>query len=261
MTSLEIVLRTCDRANVHVDWRTRYHGIDKPTLVKGCVQSLINSIKQARDIAVKLTILDDHSSEDTLTALKDMAGQLDGATVISLDQYGYNYSSHQQWLLCRDSKLDLFYSVEDDYLHSPTAIQEMVDSFYLFSDRLKREDVVIYPFDEPSEYNPPNRTDFIVHGSARHWRTGIFTTNVILSKPKLLQDHWPLFETMALKYNGDYLNPRVEHYEESNTIWQIWANNHAIRFNPLPSLALHMQFEQQKDPFIDWQKWWYEYTK
>jgi hypothetical protein len=163
--------------------------------------------------------------------------------------------------MCRDSKANLVYSVEDDYLHAPTAIEEMVASYELFSDRLKRTDIVIYPFDEPSEYNPPSRNDFIVHGSHRHWRTGVFTTNVIMTTPKLFKDNWNLFEVLALKYNGDYLNPRTEHYEESNTIWKIWQNNQAVRFNPIPSLALHLQFEQQLDPFIDWKKWWDEYTK
>jgi hypothetical protein len=83
----------------------------------------------------------------------------------------------------------------------------------------------------------------------------------MMTTPKMFRDNWELFETLALKYNGDYLNPRAEHYEESNTIWQIWQNNKAIRFNPIPSLALHMQFEQQKDPFINWQQWWKDYTK
>lgn len=137
----------------------------------------------------------------------------------------------------------------------------MIDSFQLFSDRLKRNDIVLFPFDEPSEYSPPNRSDFIVHGSARHWRTGVFTTQVLFCKPQLFRDYWPVFETLALKYNGDYLNPRTEHYEESNTIWKLWTEGTVIRFNPIPSLALHLQFEQQRDPFIDWEEWWREYTK
>lgn len=258
MTTVDIVLRTCDRANVHVDWRTRYHGIQKSELVRGCTRSLVNSIKQTT-ADVRLTVLDDHSSEQTVTELRDMVAEVDGRLIQLTDQ-GYNNSAYQQWLICRDSSADLFYSVEDDYLHCPTAIEEMVLSFNLFTDRLKRDDVVLYPFDEPTEYNPPSRVDFVVHGSHRHWRTGVFTTNVMMAKPKLLQRHWELFETLALKYNGDYLNPRTEHYEESNTIWKIWQSGDAIRFNPIPSLALHMQFEPQKDPFIDWQQWWNQYT-
>jgi hypothetical protein len=257
--NLDIILRTHDSRDVHIDWRKRYHGIPKDNLLLGCLKSLVNSINNTSNINIKLTVLDDHSSDETIDHIKEIISSVSNSEFISLNQSGYNYSAHQQWLRCRDSNSDLVYSVEDDYLHCTTAIQEMVDSYQLFSDRLNRKNIVIYPFDEPSEYNPPTRNDYIVHGSARHWRTGIFTTNVIMTTPELFRDYWNLFETLALKYNGDYLNPRTEHYEESNTIWRIWSND-PIRFNPIPSLALHMQFEQQRDPFIDWQKWWKEYT-
>ena len=262
MKTIEIVLRTCDRVNVHTDWRVRYCGIPKPQLVVGCVRSLIASIRAAENVDCQLTVLDDHSSDETQQELISMLSASGiSHEFIPLEDTGYNNSAYQQWVRCRDTTSDLFYSVEDDYLHSPSAIQEMVESYELFCDRLKREDIVIYPFDEPSEYNPPSRTDFIVHGSHRHWRTGVFTTNVIMAQPKLLKDHWQLFETLALKYNGDYLNPRTEHYEESNTIWPLWNGGQYVRFNPIPSLALHMQFDQQKDPFIDWQEWWKRYAE
>ena len=257
---LHIVLRIHDKSNVHTDWRVRYCNLSKIDLVKGCYRSLVNSIKLVENHEIRLTILDDQSTLELIEFVRKESFGLN-YELIHLESEGYNNSAHQQWILCRDSDSDLVYSIEDDYLHYPSAIQEMIDSYVIFADRLKRSDIVIYPFDEPSEYNPPNRTDFIVHGSARHWRTGVYTTHVMMTTPQLFKDNWELFEILALKYNGDYLNPRTEHYEESNTIWQIWQNNRAIRFNPIPSLALHMQFEQQRDPFIDWQKWWNEYAK
>ncbi len=255
-----VVLRTCDTTQVHVDWRQRYCGYSKTEIVQTCVTSLVRSIQHVKTHKIELTVLDDHSTDQTVEFLSELIKPV-GGTLISLQERGYNHSAHAQWVMCRDSDADLVYSVEDDYLHCESAIQEMVDSWCLFSDRLKRSDIVLYPFDEPSEYNPPNRTDYVVHGSARHWRTGIYSTNVLMMTPQLLRTHWSLFECLALKYNGDYLNPRTEHYEESNTIWQIWNSNQAMRFNPIPSLALHMQFDAQKDPFIDWQSWWNKYAQ
>jgi glycosyltransferase involved in cell wall biosynthesis len=256
--SIEVVLRTCDHSNIHNDWRVRYHNIPKNELVKGCVKSLINSCKSVDGL--KLTVFDDHSSDETVEWLKNELQNIKNHEFISLVDTGYNHSAHEQWKRCRDSEYDLVYSVEDDYLHCPTAIQEMIDSYYVFCDRLKKDEIVLYPFDEPSEYNPPKNRDFIVHGSNRHWRTGVFTTQVLLCQPKVFKENWQLFEVLALKYNGNYLQPREEHYEESNTIWKLWTEGKYLRFNPIPSLALHMQFEQQKDPFIDWQNWWKEYT-
>jgi hypothetical protein len=84
--------------------------------------------------------------------------------------------------------------------------------------------------------------------------------DVLMTRPKLINDHWELFETLALKYNGDYTKPRTEHYEESNTIWNIWNRGDAISFNPIPSLALHLQFDKQIEPFINWRDWWELYA-
>lgn len=257
--SLEIILRTCDRANVHIDWRTRYCDFSKSALIQGCFVSLVASSRNINN--VKITVLDDHSSQSTINFIKDIliTNGIDHE-FISLPEYGYNYSALKQFERCRDSEYKLVYAVEDDYLHVPTAIQEMLDSYYLFYDRVKRP-IVLYPFDNPEEYNPPKLSSFVVHGSNRHWRTGEFTTQVMLSSPVLFKQHWPLFETLATKYNGDYLNPRTEHFEESNTIWKIWNEGHAIRFNPIPSLALHMQFIEQLDPFINWRQWWNDYAQ
>lgn len=261
VTTLHVVLRTCDTANVHNDWRRRYHSLSKQELIVGCLRSLVRSIQYAKNVDCQLSVIDDHSTAATLELIRRELNCLGSKQeLISLDVVGYNYSAWQQWSICKSTGADLWYSPEDDYLHCTSAIQEMVDSWLLFSDRLKRTDIVLYPFDEPSEYNPPSRQDYIVHGSARHWRTGVFSTNVLMSTPQFLQQNWQIFETLALKYNGDYLNPRTEHFEESNTIWRLWQNNQAIRFNPIPSLALHMQFEQQKDPFINWEKWWTQYA-
>lgn len=256
---LEIVLRTCDRANVHNDWRKRYCDFPKSQLVQGCVLSLIKACTGIPGI--QITVLDDHSTSETQNFIQTSLRE-SGITYefTELEEHGYNYSALKQFERCRDSEYSLVYSVEDDYLHCTTAIQEMLDSYEIFTQRISGKEIVLYPFDNPEEYNPPKDPSFVVHGSNRHWRTGVFSTQVMLATPKLFRDHWPLFETLATKYNGDYLNPRVEHYEESNTIWRIWQNGHAIRFNPISSLALHMQFHEQLDPFIDWKHWWHLYA-
>lgn len=260
---LDIILRTCDRQNVHNDWRVRYCDMDKNTLIKGCFNSLLKSINETKNIDINLTILDDHSSED-LTSWLYKKIENTNFKIVHLEEKGYNYSALKQFEMCRDSTADLVYSVEDDYLHTPSCIFEMYNSYIIFQSKLKNDKIVLYPFDAPEEYDPPKDRVFVVHGSNRHWRTGIFTTNVMFTIPKLFQDHWELFEVLAKKYNGDYIRKLKENeirVTEDNTIWNIWRANNAIRFNPIPSLALHMQFDRQLDPFIDWKKWWEEYCK
>lgn len=256
---IEIILRTHDQSNVHTD-RERYCGFDKKSLIQGCVSSLINSANLVEKHQISFKVLDDHSSEEFLNELDALFQYCKwDYKVISLEESGFNYSALKQFEACRDSEADLVYSVEDDYLHCPSAITEMLDSYELFVRNSGRE-VVIYPFDMPDDYYPPHMQPcMIVHGSARHWKTGIWTTNTFMLRPNVLQDHWDVFERLATKYSPDYSKPE-ENVHEGNTICNVWKN-HALRFSPIQSLALHMQFDTQQDPYIDWKYWWDNYTK
>lgn len=91
MKTLEIILRTCDRTNVHVDWRVRYCNLPKNEIVIGCTKSLVNSIKQFKDTLIKLTVLDDHSTEETKEQIKEIIKPVNGIFVELLDtndEYG-----------------------------------------------------------------------------------------------------------------------------------------------------------------------------
>ena len=262
---IDIFVRTHDRQNVHNDWRTRYAKMEKRELIQGCFNSLLNAVEYVKDHNVRLTVLDDHSSPEFVEWLKEKQKKR-YFHIIHNEEKGYRYSAHQQFLKCRDSDADLVYCVEDDYLHTETAIQEMIDTYVLFSERLGQKNIVLYPFDAPEIYDPPKDQCLLVHGSNRHWRTGHYTTNVMFTIPKIFRDHWPLFEVLSLNYNGDYLRKEEEkdkhiRYEEANTIWNIWKAGHAMRFNPIPSIALHMQFDAQWDPFIEWKQWWKDYAE
>lgn len=260
---LHVVLRTHDKKNVHDDWRIRYCDFDKPKIVKGCVTSLVKSLNNVTGWDKKLTILDDHSSKKTITFLESLCEENSFIELVRLEEKGYRNSGYLQYQHCADSDADIVYSVEDDYLHCPNAIQEMLDSFVIFKNNIQM-DIVVYPFDAPEIYNPPSGFSVVVHGSKRHWRTGYFTTMVLMTTPKFIKENFQVFGTLAANYDGNYIRKMKENefrYHESNTIWNLWTkDNKAVRFNPIPSLALHMQFDAQLDPFIDWQKWWNDYT-
>lgn len=257
---LDIVLRTCDRGNVHTDWRTRYCQQPKNVLVLGCLRSLIRSCNQLINHTPKLTVLDDHSSPNTVHAIKNTLSTCDFVTeFVALEQRGYNNSCYQQYVRCKDSNADLVYALEDDYLHEPSALQEMCDTYNIFRGRMPDRNIAIYPFDDPGHYKTPFGS-FLVHGSARHWRNNFYSTGVFMCSPKLIVDQWDIFKTLASKYNGNYLETREEHIDESNTINNIWKTD-AVLFTPVPSLALHMQFDDQRDPYINWVQWWMDYAQ
>jgi len=256
--NIEIIIRTHDQSNVHTD-RQRYCGMDKKTLIVGCLTSLIKSVNQVQGHQFSFKILDDHSSNEFIQNIHNIFELTKWPyELYHMAERGFNYSALKQFEYCRDSMADLVYSVEDDYLHSSSALQEMIDCYQLFTQKSGQE-ICIYPFDMPDDYMPPwMEPVFIVHGTKRHWKTGSWTTNTFMVRPKVLNDHWPLFEKLAKEYNPNY-SDESEHVHEGNTICHIWKN-HVVRFSPIQSLALHMQFDTQQDPYIDWKQWWSDYA-
>lgn len=252
--NIDVVLRTHNTSNVHTD-RERYINISKTQLILGCLSSLVKSSSLIVGHNINFIILDDNSTEDLFPQIDDIFNQYSLTyELVHLPEKGYKYSALKQFQYCRDSKADLVYSVEDDYLHCPSAISEMIDNYQLFTEKTGKE-ICIYPFDMPDDYIPPWMEQcMVVHGTKRHWRTGIWTTNTMMCSPKVFQDHWTTFETLAKGYDST-----KHEIHEGNTICNIWRN-HVIRFSPIPSLALHMQFDTQIDPYIDWKYWWEKFT-
>ena len=47
----------------------------------------------------------------------------------------------------------------------------------------------------------------------------------------------------------------MNNIHEGTTINHIWRND-AVLFTPIPSVALHMQYDKQKDPYLNWEELW-----
>lgn len=250
---LEIILRTHDQSNIHTD-RERYCNLSKKELILGCLTSLVNSANLVENYEINFKILDDHSSSELIQGIYNIFDKSKCPyELYHLKESGFHYSGLKQFEFGKNSEADLVYMVEDDYLHCPSALTEMLDCYNLFVEKTGQE-IAIYPFDMPDDYVPPWMVpSYVVHGSKRHWRTGHWTTFTMMVRPQLIEKHWEIFELLGSQYNGASVN-------EGNTICEIWKN-HALRFSPIQSLALHMQFDTQVDPYIDWETWWKEYTE
>ena len=263
--NLDIIVRTHDKDNVH-NFQERYCGVNKQTVVLKCVSSLANSAKLISNTNISFTILDDRSSSETLQQLDSIfSANKHQYKIINLvndtDMRVYNYTALKQWEACRDSNADLVYSVEDDYLHCPTALSEMIESYKIFVGGFGTKDICINPYDFPDQYSelkPPEEAICQVgYGSHRHWRTTFRTTNTFMTTPDVFRKYWEAFYILATEYNSDHSINKVDEY---NTINQVWSN-YVPTLSPISSLALHMQFLEQKDRYIDWEYWWEHYTE
>jgi hypothetical protein len=172
---------------------------------------------------------------------------------IALEIEGWNSSALAQFERGRDSDADLVYFVEDDYLHFPEAIKEMVSAYELFKYKLNDE-VAIHPFDDPDNYKPrwiiPTK---IVYGHGRRWRTNQYTTFTFMCNPEIIRKNWSIFYTLATEYGTEW--GEAFNIHEGTTINKIWRESVCL-FTPIPSVALHMQYKDQMDPYIDWKKLW-----
>lgn len=263
---LEIILRTHDKTNVHktsrsdIEVEPRYCGFDKKTLALGCIASLIRSANEVKDCDVTFKVLDDHSTDEFLVELEELFDKSNWPhELIHLRENGFNHSSLKGFESARDSDADFVYLVEDDFLHTPSCIIELIANWTYFN-QMSGQEIVLYPFDFPDDYRPPSPA-YIVYGTNRHWRTGLWTTYTLFLRPQVVKDNWQLFEDLAIKYDPTYSIPMEENVSELSTIGKIWTERGALRFSPIPSLALHMQFEKQKDPYINWEQWWNDYAK
>jgi hypothetical protein len=260
---LEIILRIHDGQNVNGN-NPRYINIPKKDLILGCLSSLISSANAVADAEISFVVLNDHCTNNCISKVnKTLKHSNHSWEIINLEVPGFHHSALKQFEYCKNSTADLVYSVEDDYLHRTESIQEMLFTFgYLKSYYCLQKELCVFPFDNPEDYKSHNMfPERLFRTPTRHWREGIWTTNTMMTTPKVFQDHWETFEKLASKYtpwNG--IDPIEELVHEGNTILNIWEN-YVIRINPVPSLAIHIQFEKQREPHIDHLKWWNKYSR
>jgi hypothetical protein len=83
---------------------------------------------------------------------------------------------------------DLWYHIEDDYLHYPEAIHDMIDTVDKF-ESLTRKKVAINPHDDVWSYTHEQYQSYLLHGPYRHYRTVKHTTYSCLAS-KIIYDKY-----------------------------------------------------------------------
>ena len=248
---LDIVLRTCDRVDVHPERGPRFIECDKPTLIKKCLVSLLESIKNVKDKTdIRLTVVDDNSSEQTIEYIEDKIKSYNVQyEIVRCEEQGFNYSAVKQFEVCRDKGRQWVYCVEDDYLHFPNAIEQMIKTSKMLVG-VTGTYVAIRPDDDVFTYstNSPHsrRPCMILMGEDRHWRTLYSAHNTVFTHVDVFKEYWELFHSLGKFF-------RVLPINEDKTINMIWDK--VPLFSPLPTLALHIS-QNNKPPFVDYMTLW-----
>ncbi|MFH0782933.1 MAG: glycosyltransferase [Pseudomonadota bacterium] len=237
---LDIILRTCSRYESQVHAGSRIH--PKNDVLIRCLKSLRNSIHGANCPEIKLAIIDDHSDSHIAEGLQkscDVFISLDNST-------GNSASLHAVYDYAKESCSDLIYFVEDDYLHELGAIQEMIDFYYLAKDKLPGRELAIHPVDYPDRYRSECLDQcFIVPGKNRYWRTIGSTTGTFFVSRWVFLRYWHLFNQFA------------DCGSEEQTINKIWRGINGVNcFSPIPTLAYHLQAEENLPLYSDYKPLW-----
>lgn len=254
---LLVILQTHSKGNRDKD-SGRYCNAPKIEVSLRCIFSLIDSLnyaqKQYPNYKIELQIFDDHSDQEFLEILNRLINIAKfNINLIHLETRGIMPSILRCYKHGKEYGKDWVYFVQDDFLHQQNSVELMIHAIDQFSNNLNSP-ASIYPFNKPAEYHLAENTAVCCHivvGKDRYWRTNIHVPVTLMTHISIIEKNWDLFYKMA--------NSEISETMEMDSICKIYYERGYYCFTPIPSLALHMQTEWDKDFFIDWKSWWNEY--
>jgi len=191
-------------------------------------------------------VLDDHSSPEAVDDIKQIISHCKFPTefIPVEDGTGNGHTMKRVYEQVESRCTDLWYHIEDDYLHVPEAIQDMIDTVDQFEGNTGQL-VAINPHDDIWRYTKQIYESFILLGPHRHYRTVRHTTYTCLASKKLFDKYKPVF--------NELVNLTISNagWVEDRSINQIWNQSDVMLFSPIPGLGFHIMDESGKDPYID----------
>jgi len=250
---LKIVYRTCLNHARNEKASERVSQTPLVDSVERCFLSLVKSVNAAlaeKDAPrIEVLILDDRSDADLLARITNIAGRLKCPwKTKTTETAGQGASLHEQFALARNDDA-LYYFCEDDYLHEPRAIYEMV-AFYRQIFAATHRHLVIHPQEHESLYNKFFYPSYVVLSPFRHWRTASDATHQLFMHAHVVRDYWDYFENVKFVGTGK----KRQLGSEAKTTNRLFA--HLPLFEPIPALAGHLQSAHVLPPFFAWRDLW-----
>jgi len=277
--SLAIIIRSytfgnTDNTKVMLDQnKKRIFDLPKIDYTLRTIKSVIKSCEIAKeffkDTNIKIIITDDRSSKKNL----DKINQLLNDTILStklinlkenefnekikkIDTNGKTISEnmisnmrnlYKSIEISENDDSDLFYFLEDDYIHTKEAITEMLFTYEKITTQLNQE-IFLCPADYPYLYSTINNSK-IFFGNMRHWRTVNESLITFLTSKKMINKYLDELKLMST----------VRHHPMELKLHEIYDKEFCI--SPIPSLTMHatnINSTYGIPPNFDWDKIWYE---
>ena len=256
--SLNIYFRSCSKVNLWNQNKKRIFEADKEEYALRSLYSILKSInyskKNFNEINIKLSIIDDNSSEKFIQNMKKLLLKFDiDNEIISLqnneitqDIKDSNFASIKKcFRLAKENSNDLIYFVEDDYIHDEICILEMIGTYERIATQLNKE-IILCPIDYPYLYANCDPT-YIFLGNKKHWRKTEQSLGTFLISKTNLNIYWE----NLLQFASGKDNPA------ELALHKIYEKEPC--FSPIPSLAIHcanINSIYGISPNVNWQEIW-----
>ena len=263
--SLKVILRTCTSELIMDQNKRRIFDKEKNEYTFRTLLSLIRSIglasKNLNNVEFELIVTDTNSPEDDIKKIKNFLNKSNikyKFISVNLENFknkitsGYSKAKfsnmanfYNSLLIAKNEEADLIYFVEDDYLHSPGAITEMIYSYEKFYSIFSNE-VVLLPTDYPYLYGKDDNTKIYL-GEKFHWRLVSESLVTFMTSKNLIDKNYNNLERMGIEWIDPWEKPLHKIYETTPCL------------SPVPSLAVHCANINSVfgvSPFIDLKDLW-----
>lgn len=243
--SLKIILRTCTSELIMDQNKRRIFDKEKNEYTLKTLISLIESIEIASgnlsNITFDLLVTDTNSSENDIKKIKEILSKSKIKSEfisVNLENFtskinsGYSKAKfsnmanfYNSLLIAKNENTDLIYFVEDDYLHVPDAITEMIYSYEKFCSIFSK-DVILLSADYPYLYTKDDETKIYL-GEKIHWRLVSESLVTFMTSKSLINKNFDDLERMGIKWTDPWEEP----------LHNIYKSNPCL--SPIPSLSVH----------------------
>jgi hypothetical protein len=237
--------------------------------IKSVVKSCETAKEFFKDVDIKIVITDDKSNTESLGRIDQILEATNLKTELinlhesefndqikTIDTEGKSISKNmisnmrnlfKSIQIAETEETDLFYFLEDDYIHTKEAITEMLFTYEKISSQLNQE-LFLCPADYPYLYSSIDDSK-IFFGNMRHWRSVNETLITFLTSKK-----------MIIKYLSELkLMSTVRHHPMELKLHEIYKKEYCI--SPIPSLAMHatnINSTYGLPPNFNWKEIWDE---
>ena len=237
--------------------------------IKSIIRSCELAKKSFKDLKIKILITDDKSNEENLFKIKNLLKSTNiQSKIISIEENEFqneisktdtegneiskNMISNMRNILksieiSENEESDLFYFLEDDYIHIEEAITEMLFTYEKISSQLNKE-IFLCPADYPYLYSTIDDTK-LFFGNMRHWRTINETLITFLTSKKMIKKYINELKLMGTK----------RHHPMETKLHEIYKKEYCL--SPVPSIAMHatnINTIYGLPPNFNWKEIWEE---